>query len=191
MHSNALGQRRLLKVERPIFANSTGAFVRFDAGWCAPRSWMSRRRGVRRFCVDMGGFAFDASLLRRVAGEVWSYDGHGGESELIAKLLPGAGPEALQPLANCGRDVLVFHNEYTASCRSRCASRPCAAARRRRLPAAPLLSRIDRGLYTYKLSYIEARGVCSMDCTTQEHTSFSYVLYAGFVVRVRVSELAK
>lgn len=38
---------------------------------------------------------------------------HGGETEFIEKLLgPGVGPEALQPLANCGRDVLVFHNEY-------------------------------------------------------------------------------
>eukprot|EP00966_Prymnesium_polylepis_P221324 5119917-Prymnesium_polylepis.1 len=33
-----------------------------------------------------------------------------GESELVEKLLPGASPEDLQPLANCGLDVLVFHN---------------------------------------------------------------------------------
>ena len=46
-------------------------------------------------------------------GEVWKYSGHGGESELIEKLLgPGASPDDLQPLAGCGADVLVFHNEW-------------------------------------------------------------------------------
>ena len=37
-----------------------------------------------------------------------------GESDLINMLLEGGPPEALQPLANCGRDVYVFHNEYLA-----------------------------------------------------------------------------
>ena len=34
----------------------------------------------------------------------------GGESEFISQLLPSGFPEDLQPLANCGHDVLVFHN---------------------------------------------------------------------------------
>ena len=60
----------------------------------------------------MGGFAFDATLLQHVVGAHWNYTGHGGESELVEKLLPGGSPADLQPLANCGLDVLVFHNEY-------------------------------------------------------------------------------
>ena len=70
--------------------------------------------GARKYCVDMGGFAFDAELLWRVEGEVWSFSRkQGGESELVDKLLgPSGSPAQLQPLANCGMDVLVFHNEY-------------------------------------------------------------------------------
>jgi hypothetical protein len=77
--------------------------------------WPSRPPRARRRRdrpAPLAGFAFDASLLWPLRGEIWEYEGHGGESELIERLLPGAGPEALQPLANCGRDVLVFHNEY-------------------------------------------------------------------------------
>jgi hypothetical protein len=37
----------------------------------------------------MGAFAFDATLLQHVVGAPWNYTGHGGESELIEKLLPG------------------------------------------------------------------------------------------------------
>jgi hypothetical protein len=106
------GEKRTLKIERPVYDNATGAFVRFDAGWCGEKSWMARRYGRRTFCVDMAGFAFDASLLRSLRGELWTYTGHGGESEFIERLLPGGRPDDLQPLANCGRDVLVFHNEW-------------------------------------------------------------------------------
>ena len=106
-------ERRLLKVERPVYDNVTGRFAKFEAGWCRRRSWMSRRYGTRKFCVDMAGFAFDASLLRKLVGEPWKYDGHGGESEFIESLLgPDAGGDVLQPLANCGNDVVVFHNEW-------------------------------------------------------------------------------
>ena len=65
--------------------------------------------------VSTSGFVFDAALLQRVPSPqpIWNYTGHGGESELIVKLLgPAASAEDLQPLANCGQDVLVFHNEY-------------------------------------------------------------------------------
>ena len=127
-----LREKRVLRIERPLYDNATGEFVRFEAGWCKKRSWMSRKYGVRKFCVDMGGFAFDSRLLWPLSGELWSYTGHGGESELIERLLgsskrstpainSGGGaasssraaePKELQPLANCGRDVYVFHNEY-------------------------------------------------------------------------------
>ena len=105
-------EKRTLKIERPVYDNATGAFVRFDAGWCGGKGWMTRRYGRRTFCVDMAGFAFDARLLRPLRGELWTYTGHGGESEFIERLLPGGRPDDLQPLANCGRDVLVFHNEW-------------------------------------------------------------------------------
>jgi hypothetical protein len=49
----------------------------------------------------MGGFAFDAALLMRVEGAPWPYSGHGGESELVERLLPNSSAEDLQPLANC------------------------------------------------------------------------------------------
>jgi hypothetical protein len=40
-----------------------GHFEGFDAGWCRG-SWMAWLHGKRTYCVDMGGFAFDAALLR-------------------------------------------------------------------------------------------------------------------------------
>ena len=90
--------------------------------------------GRREICVDMGGFAFDANLLRRLnrTAQPWSYGGRqecrrsvsgvplnasecrtnwrGGESEFIESLLPNGFYEDLQPLGNCGHDVLVWHN---------------------------------------------------------------------------------
>ena len=99
-------------IERPTYNESTGRFAGFSAGWCDSRSWLWKHKGGRRFCVDMGGFVFDAALLSHVAGAIWNYTGHGGESELLATLLgPDSAPEDLQPLANCGQDILVFHNE--------------------------------------------------------------------------------
>jgi hypothetical protein len=98
-------------IERPTY-DEHGRFAGFEAGWCDPKSWLWSRHGPRAFCVDMAGYAFDAALLQHVPEPLWNYTGHGGESEMIAKLLPGGVPEDLQPLANCGRDVLVFHNEY-------------------------------------------------------------------------------
>lgn len=38
----------------------------------------------------------------------------GGESEFLQTLLPNGFPEDLQPLGNCGLDVLVYHNGYLA-----------------------------------------------------------------------------
>lgn len=98
-------------IERPTY-DDQGRFDGFEAGWCDPKGWLWARHGPRTFCVDMAGFVFDASLLQHVPEPLWNYTGHGGESEFIGKLLPGGVPEDLQPLANCGRDLLVFHNEY-------------------------------------------------------------------------------
>ena len=108
-------KRRDHMIERPTYSNRSGAFTGFESGWCDPGAWTWVNVGPRTFCVDMAGFAFDAALLQRVPAEraIWNYTGHGGESELIASLLGAeAVAEDLQPLANCGQDVLVFHNEY-------------------------------------------------------------------------------
>ena len=110
--NNTADKRRAHFIERPRYNAETGAFEGFDAGWCDRTSHVWRHVGRRTFCVDMGGFAFDAALLQHVVGPPWNYSGHGGESELLEKLLPGGRPEDLQPLANCGQDVLVFHNEF-------------------------------------------------------------------------------
>ena len=76
-------------------------FGGFEGGWCDPSSYKWRKVGPRKFCLDMGGFAFDAALLMRVEGAPWRYSGHGGESELVERLLPNSSAEDLQPLANC------------------------------------------------------------------------------------------
>lgn len=57
-------EERVLRIERPLYHNATGQFVRFQAGWCQ-RGWMARRRGKRTFCVDMGGASQEASSARR------------------------------------------------------------------------------------------------------------------------------
>lgn len=99
-------------IERATYEPQTGRFTGFEAGWCDPGAWNWQKLGPRTFCVDMGGFAFDAALLRHMDEPLWNYTGHGGETEFISRLLPGGVAEDLQPLANCGQDVLVFHNEY-------------------------------------------------------------------------------
>ena len=108
--------------ERPLYAPD-GRLRGFSAGWCQTgQSLMAYVLGPRFFCVDMGGWAFDAMLLCKLAGVPWSYAGRrkrgtntsvwrGGESEFLQQLLgPLAYPEDLQPLANCAHDVLVLHN---------------------------------------------------------------------------------
>ena len=82
-------------VEGPIYAPS-GKLRGFTAGWCRD-SLYKWQYGPRFFCVDMGGFAFDAALLKHVKGVPWSYAGRrkrgsnatewrGGESEFIEAL---------------------------------------------------------------------------------------------------------
>lgn len=41
--------------------------------------------------VDMGAFAFDASLLQKLRKPLWTFQGFGGESEFIMKLLSASG----------------------------------------------------------------------------------------------------
>ena len=105
--------------EGPVYAPD-GRLRGFSAGWCHDALYKFEY-GPRFFCIDMGGFAFDASLLRHVRGVPWSYGGRqkrgsnatewrGGESEFVEQLLPRGYPEDLQPLANCGHDILVMHN---------------------------------------------------------------------------------
>jgi hypothetical protein len=91
-------------IERATYDERDGRFLGFESGWCDPGAWTWVNVGPRTFCVDMAGFAFDSALLHRIplASAVWNYTGHGGESELIGKLLgPDATAEDLQPLANC------------------------------------------------------------------------------------------
>ena len=114
------------QVERPVYAPD-GRLRGVNAGWCqssSGHSIITHLLGPRFYCVDMGGWAFDAALLRGFKGVPWSYPGRrprgtksnatvwrGGESEFLQQLLgPHAYPEDLQPLANCAHDVLVIHN---------------------------------------------------------------------------------
>ena len=120
-----------LGLERPVYGPD-GKLRGVMAGWCQSTSGHSMAAyllGPRFFCVDMGGFAFDAALLRTVEGEPWDFPGRrhrltnntiwrGGETEFLQQLLgPHAYPEDLQPLANCAHDVLVIHNaaDYPSS----------------------------------------------------------------------------
>ena len=143
-------------VERPLY-DARGVFMGFDASWCQYRRWSSLRFGPRHFCIDMGGFAFDAQLLQRKPGKPWDYRGvrkfmpfrrnsvqhewRGGESEFVTSLLPNGYPEDLQPLGNCGHDVLVFHNGNTA--RTKPARPPMRPPPALRPPPAPPTALLD------------------------------------------------
>ena len=126
-------------LERPRY-DEHGRFNGYDGGWCHGDGWTASHLGPRFFCVDMGGFAFSAELLQRKRGKLWDYNGtkklpklrhsrrrrgrdrapaapsriewRGGETEFLESLIPDAFPEDLQPLGNCGHDVLVFHNGF-------------------------------------------------------------------------------
>lgn len=101
-------------IEMPIYTR--GRFMRFQAGWCNG-GWLTKKFGPRRFCVDMGAFAFDAKLLHGKRGDLWNATSfarpHGGENELLVNLVGrDYDLNRLQPLADCGSTVYVFHNEY-------------------------------------------------------------------------------
>jgi hypothetical protein len=130
------------KVERPLY-DALGHFKQFQGGWCYD-SWLALLNGPRLFCVDMGAFAFDAALLHGKREPLWQFAGRhnlllptssrlgrspsgytasggatwrGGESEFVSSLVRY--PEDLQPLANCGRDVLVYHNGFASADQSK------------------------------------------------------------------------
>jgi hypothetical protein len=65
--------RREHMVERATYDNVTGRFAGFEAGWCDPSAWNWQHLGPRKFCVDMGGFAFDAALLQHANEPLWNY----------------------------------------------------------------------------------------------------------------------
>ena len=121
--------------ERAVY-DARGHFRSYIAGWCY-QSHAAALLGPRLFCIDMGGFAFDATLLHGRASPLWPYAGRrvrakrgrrrkreagplqasswridwrGGESEFVQALMPSLLPEDLQPLANCCHDILVLHN---------------------------------------------------------------------------------
>ncbi|EOD16956.1 Glucuronyltransferas-like protein [Emiliania huxleyi CCMP1516] len=108
-------------LEGPIY-DLDGRLHELRASWCGS-SWTALQLGGRYFCIDMGGFAFDAALIHARAGPLWPYRGRphrpgyatgwtnrGGETEFIEALLPDGFPEDLQPLGRCGAEMLVFHN---------------------------------------------------------------------------------
>ena len=62
---------------------------------------------------DLASLKEDYDLLVVITSSYGDGDPPENYNEFIAKLLAsGSGPEELQPLANCGRDVFVFHNEW-------------------------------------------------------------------------------
>ena len=123
------------RVEKPLYNQRTGKFTKFDAGWCND-SWMTKVYGNRKFCVDMGSFAFDSKLLWTKKIEGWGYRGRkvadgsiylrGGESELLEQLIDT--PHSMIPIGKCCNQILMFHNKknfpthipsqsYNANCR--------------------------------------------------------------------------
>jgi hypothetical protein len=82
-------------IERPIVRQ--GRIVGWNVHW----------KG-RRFPVDMSGFAFDASLLRGIAGPIWTYPRRGGETEFLERLL--SSPDELEILCDGCRKCHVWHD---------------------------------------------------------------------------------
>lgn len=72
--------------------------------FASPRwNYTGRRRRLTKGGWDGGATGPPLSRSGRVE---W----RGGETEFLQQLLPRGFPEDLQPLANCGHDVLVYHN---------------------------------------------------------------------------------
>jgi hypothetical protein len=82
-------------VERPVVEN--GKFVRWEANW----TW-------RKYCVDMGGFAFHSDLLKNIESPIWHYKGAGGENEFLQKILKSI--DDVEFLCDNCKDVYVWHN---------------------------------------------------------------------------------
>jgi len=82
-------------IERPILRQ--GRIVGWSAHW-----------KHRRFPVDMAGFAFDAGLLRKLAGPIWTFPTRGGETEFLERLL--GSPDELEILCQGCRQCRVWHD---------------------------------------------------------------------------------
>ncbi len=82
-------------IERPIVRG--GRVAAWSADW--------KRR---KYPVDMAGFGFNAELLSGMAGDLWAYQGPGGESEFIERLINS--PDELEFLCNDCRDCYAWHD---------------------------------------------------------------------------------
>ena len=82
-------------IERPILRQ--GRIVDWSAHWKS-----------RRFPLDMAAFAFDAGLLRPIAGPIWTYTARGGETEFLERLLDPA--DELEILCDGCRKCHVWHD---------------------------------------------------------------------------------
>ena len=58
--------------------------------------------------VDMAAFGFNAALLAGMSGDPWTYQGRGGETEFIERLIGSA--DELELLCNDARDCYVWHD---------------------------------------------------------------------------------
>jgi hypothetical protein len=84
-------------IERPVVVD--GKIQTWMAGWLD-----------RKFPVDMGGFAFPATVLFDAPLPIWSHTGIGGESEFIARFVQSA-DDLDASLCHFAKMCLVYHNE--------------------------------------------------------------------------------
>jgi len=82
--------------EGPII-NKKNKFVQWNSSW-----------DHRKYCIDMAGFAFDATLLHNIKKPFWSHVGLGGESEFIDKIISSV--EEIEFLCDRCKTTYAFHN---------------------------------------------------------------------------------
>lgn len=82
-------------IEKAILINDK--FTGWDSGWIE-----------RKYPVDMAAFCFDYSLLSRLTKPFWLFNGLGGESEFIDKLIDSV--EDIEFLAHDEDKIYVWHN---------------------------------------------------------------------------------
>ncbi len=82
-------------IERPIVKN--GRITGWDADWHS-----------RKYPIDQGGYAINASLLKALKDPLWSHQSYGGESEFIEKLIQS--PDELEILCDGCRRCYMWHN---------------------------------------------------------------------------------
>jgi galactosylgalactosylxylosylprotein 3-beta-glucuronosyltransferase 3 len=82
-------------IERPLVKR--GRIVGWSAHWTE-----------RRFPIDMAGFGFDAALLLKIDGPIWTYAARGGESEFLARIVNTQ--DDLEILCDGCRCCYVWHD---------------------------------------------------------------------------------